>query len=1211
MKKIMLLLFLMSYLIIQSDDMTIEAVAEEASISFENEEFSAKGGLKAQYEDVKIQANKIKKVKDKNIIIAYDKILFSQQDQNVEAEELRLRLDDKTAIIKDGKSYTKVSGTAQAPHDRLYYGGEKFEARFPNKAIVRNGYFSTCSHILEGKDKADYRLESKKIVVYVGKRVVAYNTFLYIKKIPVLWFPVYVTSLKSSVDGAPLFPRFGADKDGSYVIWGLDYGEEDSKYLNGSAAVKWSTKKGWVLDSWNNAYTIEKGKNAGMTSFKDTYLWPKSGYDKEWKFTHTHNYSNSWGKLDWEYQNNSTSSLNDDTKKYLSDKGQTEEKKVSIYKLKSNFNKVPTLFPPFAINFLNNYYKDFESFAKNGEYNIMTNVEWTDQEDVMREIGNKQDEDGEEEVVGYSKPDRKILLEGKLDKREKNDRYEYSLYYKRLKDLNPGNTVSDNASYDKTQKYSFNLKKYKINLGYDVTDKDEYRVLNTIEKEALRRVERDPITNEIIETTSGDAIYINPKYKDVETVKRYDIIKNETYRLDIGSYEIFKTGIKWNVGFNKTESAKKLNADTYIDAEGQVKYFNDFDKPNVEIESGGNETKYNFGLSYLKNNLTLSYSDVETYSKKNAEQEGKPEVIVSESYEQYGAKLSNRDIDLKILGKLGLTYDYSKDIFKEKDERDKNHYDISWSKDLYDNTGDPDSSFDLKLNNQSGYKHTVYSYDLGKREEGPADKKQTKEDYMKERLNSSYRMQKNYTDTLTLGIGNTSTVYNFSLSEAYNGYYYELKDLELLESKSLNNSITFNIDNKKYFYVGVSNSDNYNERDPKKSAFKNNDSDTYTYELNDEKFGKFTYTNKKIISQTEKVSTTDSSITYRSAKDDSKVDSYGYSYKSWSINYTNSDSLGKKYDINGNELENTELDKTMKTEKNTKTMVLNFNHGELINRNINFTYEIYDDKIQNINDKNTLKINLTYTDKRDEVNEEIEKIKEKYVDEENKDKFVLSEAERQKIIEMLMAEKQNDLNFDLKGIMEQASSDTNTKLGKLKEYKFQLELTNYEDYRKKHDYGSSVSNIVAGGSMRYHQFFFSYKYTQSKDPYYKKSPTNQVEGSHYTQRLHYNEGEYSFGKDNDWKIKYNLTFDDSIKDKKKLDSPQNKKLKKYNIELEKHFHCTMLGLTYGQELVNDGDTIYESLWTFKFGLLTFPEKKLGLQRTRSEGEYTIEKYLGM
>lgn len=1209
MKKILIIVFALISFLAFAEGMLIEAVADEANISFEDEEFSANGGLKAQYEDVKIQANRIKKVKDKNIIIAYDKILFSQQDQNIEADELRLRLDDKVAIVKDGKSFTKVSGEAKAPHDRLFYGGEKFEARFPNKAIVKNGYFSTCSNIIEDKNSADYRIESKKIVVYIGKRVVAYNSFLYIKKIPVLWFPVYVTSLKSSVDGAPLFPRFGSDKDGSYVIWGLDYGEDDSKYLNGSAAVKWSTKKGWVLDSWHNAYTIEKGKNAGVTSFRDTYLWPKEGYDKEWKFTHTHSYSSNNGQLDWEYQNNSTSSLNDDTKKYLNEKGQSEEKKVSIYKLKSNFTKVPTLFPPFILNPILKKYPSFEDYAKNGEYSIMTNVEWTDEEDVMREIGNKQDDDGEDQIVGYVKPDRKILLEGKLDKREKQDRYDYSLYYKRLKDLNPGNSVNDTASYDRTQRYSLNLKKYKVSLGYESIDKDEYRTLSTIEREALRRVERDSITNEIIENTSGEAIYLNPKYKDIETVKRYDIIKNENYKINIGSYEIFKTGLKWNAGYSKTESVKKLNGDSYIDAEGEVKYFNDYHETGVITEEGNNNLTYNLGFNYSKTSLGLNYSEVESYTKKNSELEGMPQENISETFKQYGGRISNRDIDLKKYGTLGLTYEYAKDVFKEKDERYKNHYDIGYGKELYNNIGDPYSPFDLKLNNQVGYKYTVYTYDLAKREEDTTDSTKTKEAYMKERLNSSYRMNKVYTDTLTTDLGNTRTTYNFTLDESYNGYYYALDDLELLESRNLNNNVTFNIDNKKYFYFSVANSDNYNERSPKKPAFKNRDSDVYTYELHDERYGKFTYSTSNVISKTEKVSISNPDDTYMSARTKTLGDKYGYSFKDWTLNYSDSNTRGRNYDENGDPLENTETIKTNITSKNTKVLGVVFNHGEIINRNISFDYEIYRDKMQKINDKNTLKFNLRFTDKRDELEEQIDKIKNRYVDEENQDKFVLTEKERNKILEMLMEENKNDLNFNLIGALEQASNDSKTKLGKLKEYKIELELVNYEDYRKKHDYGSSMSNLVAGWSVLYHQFFFSYKYTQAKDPFYKKSVTTPDAHYHYTKRLHYNEGRYSFGKNNSWNVKYNMHFDDSIKDRKNLSSSKNKKLKKYEIGVEKYFHCTLLGLTYSQELVDEG--IYETLWTFKFGLLTFPEKKLGLQRTRSDGEYTIEQYLGM
>jgi lipopolysaccharide assembly outer membrane protein LptD (OstA) len=146
-----------------ADGMYLEVMTDEATIKFKEEEFDASGGILFKYDDIKIKAFKIKKVKDKNVVIAKNKVIFQQGDKTVECDEIEVNLDTKEAIIKDG-------GTMM---DKIYYGGEMFDAKFPDIAVVRNAYFSTCN-----LEDPHYHFEAKKIEFYPGRKIVAYNTFI-------------------------------------------------------------------------------------------------------------------------------------------------------------------------------------------------------------------------------------------------------------------------------------------------------------------------------------------------------------------------------------------------------------------------------------------------------------------------------------------------------------------------------------------------------------------------------------------------------------------------------------------------------------------------------------------------------------------------------------------------------------------------------------------------------------------------------------------------------------------------------------------------------------------------------------------------------------------------------------------------------------------------------------------------------------------------
>jgi len=610
-------------------------------------------------------------------------------------------------------------------------------------------------------------------------------------------------------------------------------------------------------------------------------------------------------------------------------------------------------------------------------------------------------------------------------------------------------------------------------------------------------------------------------------------------------------------------------------------------------------TKYTSNLEYKKTKLDLGYSKNYKYEKSESQIEGEADIEKEEDYKQKAAKITNNDIDIKYVGKLGASYEYALDKFSEKDEREKNAYNVSWARDWYDTKGNPDSTVDLKFNNKIGYKYQAYSYDIGDRiayEEEEDNTLKSEEEYWEDRLNgSSYRMTKGYDDTATFELGNTKTIYNFKLDRGYNGYYYDWQDEELLEAESISNSVTFNIDNNQFLNLKISNKENYDDRKPDEEKFKNADTDSFSTTISDKKYGTFTYSRTDNIRQRRAI--TDSSIYFKSSQDTSLTNTYKYSYGSWNTSYSDADIYNQDFDYLGNE--KTEY----KEKKNTKTYTIGLNHGDVINRNGNISFTRYKDYEEEKNNKNTIKFNFTFTDKRDEVADEIEKIKKRYVDEENKDKFMLSDAEKAKILELINESEKKDLGFNLKGMLEEASDDAKKSLSKRKVYKFELELVNSPAYQDKSDYWASLTKIVVGPSVEYHNMFFSYKYTQNR---------NEA-GGYVKDRLHYTKGAYSFGKNDQWNLSYSMKYNDARKNREEAYSDiENKKLKSYEIEIEKNFHCTVLGLSYGQELTEEGSThFYESLWTFRFGLLTFPEKKLGLQRVRSDGEYVIEQYLGM
>lgn len=514
-----------------ADGMYLEVMTDEATIKFKEEEFDASGGILFKYDDIKIKAFKIKKVKDKNVVIAQNKVIFQQGDKTVECDEIEVNLDTKEAIIKDG-------GTMM---DKIYYGGEMFDAKFPDIAVVRNAYFSTCN-----LEDPHYHFEAKKIEFYPGRKIVAYNTFLYIGNIKTIWLPMYVSSVKSDGQRATLFPKFGSsEEEGNYVIWGLEY-ELNKKYLKGFSDLEWSAKKGFIINQWSNDYEISENNNGNLSLKK--YLIPKNGADKEYDFVWTHKIKTKadsqekdepWklsdikkpslaytkfkkmfkeGNWDLFYENQTTNLLKDSDGNPIENSGKNKLKKYEV-----------------------------KGTQKIGEdLSVSANVLWSDSE-VLKNIINNEDsnQNGTDNDILKSQTDNEIYKKFNITKDNKD--YKIAVDYDKTTDLDPG-WQNDDYSYKDNQKLELQLKRYKIRFNYSDSDRDVFK------------------------TKAGNS------YKKIID---YDYKKDYTYTLELGDYNIFDTKFFYGLNYKRVE--KDYLKRKYINEQLDVDY-----------------DKYVYGVDYVK-----------------------------------------------------------------------------------------------------------------------------------------------------------------------------------------------------------------------------------------------------------------------------------------------------------------------------------------------------------------------------------------------------------------------------------------------------------------------------------------------------------------------------------------------------------------------------------------------------------------------------------
>ena len=121
MKKYKVLFILLFYIILcgklNAAGEVIDLETEKSRINLETEEIETEGNVTVKYEDYTINADKLKKIANKNILSGSGNVEFSQGSQIIKADNFIFDMDTKLAKIFNSESYDS--------NLKLRYGGEE------------------------------------------------------------------------------------------------------------------------------------------------------------------------------------------------------------------------------------------------------------------------------------------------------------------------------------------------------------------------------------------------------------------------------------------------------------------------------------------------------------------------------------------------------------------------------------------------------------------------------------------------------------------------------------------------------------------------------------------------------------------------------------------------------------------------------------------------------------------------------------------------------------------------------------------------------------------------------------------------------------------------------------------------------------------------------------------------------------------------------
>ncbi|MFC1546635.1 LPS-assembly protein LptD [bacterium] len=210
----------------------------------ENNSVIARGSVVIVHHDIIVNADEAEYFMDQKKIKAKGNVRVEEADQIIKGDEIVYFFEASSGTIRDSKGFSPP----------WIIRGKVSERVSKEKAIVRNGYFTSCDH-----ENPHYKFKAKKVTIYFKKRIVAYHTFLMIHGIPVLYLPIMYQSLKdrkpefeviigkNNTDGTFVKVKFGYPftKDDKVTLYidnyskkglgkGIQYDYKREDKLNGS-----------------------------------------------------------------------------------------------------------------------------------------------------------------------------------------------------------------------------------------------------------------------------------------------------------------------------------------------------------------------------------------------------------------------------------------------------------------------------------------------------------------------------------------------------------------------------------------------------------------------------------------------------------------------------------------------------------------------------------------------------------------------------------------------------------------------------------------------------------------------------------------------------------------------------------------------------------------------------------------------------------------
>ncbi len=185
----------------QKENLPVYIYARTLEYNESQNQYIGSGYVDVRYGDLRLRADEVVLYADTSQARASGNVILDEGDNRMVGEELEINLKNKLGVLHRGEAFLAPS---------YFLTGEKIERLAEDKFLITEGSYTTCDQSIP-----DWKFKVKRCLVHLEHYAYLTDISLYIRKMPVFYFPYALVPIKTQRASGLLLPRIGySDTDG-------------------------------------------------------------------------------------------------------------------------------------------------------------------------------------------------------------------------------------------------------------------------------------------------------------------------------------------------------------------------------------------------------------------------------------------------------------------------------------------------------------------------------------------------------------------------------------------------------------------------------------------------------------------------------------------------------------------------------------------------------------------------------------------------------------------------------------------------------------------------------------------------------------------------------------------------------------------------------------------------------------------------------------